>query len=772
MLFWLNFIQQLPSLSTINIAEYSQQKLNQEMEEFRPNEQTILAQKIPTITTISQPLTPAQLNIGSLGNIGFFGALIGFLVLLALIALWAYTRVYVITPNNEAFVRTGGVFVKDKTVILNGGCIVIPGFHELTRVPLREISIDVVRQGNLAVRTKDYLRANMRVTFYVCISADKDSVLTAAQRLSKQGKISESDIKDALEKRADDAIRSAAKKKSIAEIDSDKLGFADEVLNLIQQDLRKVGLTLNNIAISEIEESDTYDENNFFDAQGVRLRTETIQKSIKQKMDVELETEREKKEIELNTRVAIEQQELQAEKQSLTIAKEKEEAKLSQMKEIEFLKAQRQREIQETRDQEAAKIERNKILQEQAVEEEKIKQKLAIQQKEIESSIALEEQNKQLKVAQALQQQEAEIAEIHRQQAIEQNKILQRKNIESEQIKQKLAVQQSEIEANITLEEQNKQLKVAQTLQQQEAEVAEINRRQTVEASRLRAQISIAEAEQESSIAQQQTAIAIANKEKERLYAEAEKAQAEAGVQTAKDVENAEREKRLSMIAAEREAQEKRISEQNVVEIDVFRRRRQAEIGRQAAELEAESIRTLAEAQRYKAMAEAEGKLALIQAENALSDANRTADLIKALWPQLAPYLPEIIKALAPQPGVLGDARIYAFPGVNGNNGNGVSSASDINKLLLSTSGLALINTLLDEGKLGTVVNQIKELLKSDEKTIPNPQIKANNTPNTPQSRPSTTPSKRSQANYGVGFPTSTQPTDLAEDEEDLPELA
>lgn len=71
------------------------------------------------------------------------------------------------------------------------------------------------------------------------------------------------------------------------------------MLNLIQQDLKKVGLTLNNIAISEIEESDTYDENNFFDAQGVRLRTETIQKSIQQK-----------REVELKTQVTIEQREL------------------------------------------------------------------------------------------------------------------------------------------------------------------------------------------------------------------------------------------------------------------------------------------------------------------------------------------------------------------------------------------------------------------------------------------------------------------------------
>lgn len=74
--------------------------------------------------------------------------------------------------------------------------------------------------------------------------------------------------------------------------------------------------------------------------------------------------------------------------------------------------------------------------------------------------------------------------------------------------------------------------------------MAEIERQQTVEASRLRAQIAIAEAEQDSKIAQQQASIAIANKEKERFAAEAQKAQAEEGVKTAREVENAERQKK------------------------------------------------------------------------------------------------------------------------------------------------------------------------------------------------------------------------------------
>jgi len=633
MLFWLTFLQTLPTVSTAELAADSQSGMVR-----------------------STTLEPAPLPVGTvpavaLGGWTVFPAVIGMLVILLLLGIWSYTRVYVITPNNEAFVRTGGVFVKRKTVILNGGCIVLPGFHELTRVPLREISIDVERTGKLAVRTQDYLRADMRVTFYVCISASEEDVLTAAARLSQNGKITPDDIKNALEKRADDAIRAAAKTKSLAEIDSDKLGFAQEVLNLVQQDLGKVGLTLNNIAISEIQESDTYDTNNFFDAQGVRLRTETIQRSIQQK-----------REVELTTQVAIEQKELDAQKRSLQIEQEKQSARLEQQFQVEALKAQRDRETQEAKEREAATTQRTKILQQKSVEEEEIRRQLGIKQ--------------------------------------------------------------SQIDADIELEERNKLLKVAKALQQQEAEVAEIARQRTIDASTFEAQVRVAESERLAKLAQEDVAIAIANKRRESFQAEAQRAKAEASVKTATEIEVAERQRQLATIAAQREAEERRIADQNVVEIDVYRRRRQAEIARQAAELEAEAIRKLAEANRDKALAEAEGLQAQLDARNVISTANLTADVIDKIWPELADRLPEIAQALAPQPGVLGDARIYAFPGANGNgsgngNGNGNGGMQDVNKLLLSTSGLSLINTLLEDGKLGSAIGQVKQLLQQGNPPAP-----------------------------------------------------
>ncbi|GAB4135373.1 MAG: flotillin family protein [Cyanobacteria bacterium J069] len=629
MLFWLTFIQSLPTVPVYELEEL-------QARDVEPSELVAIAP--PTSVPVA-----AQISIPVSGLL-VFPAIIGSLVLLLLISIFAYTRVYKITPNNEAFVRTGGVFFKRKTVILNGGCVVLPGFHELTRVPLREISIDVERAGKLAVRTKDYLRADMRATFYVCITASDEDVLTAAARLSQGNKITPEDIKNALEKRADDAIRAAAKTKSLAEIDSDKLGFAQEVLNLMQPDLAKVGLTLNNIAVSEIQESDTYDTNNFFDAQGVRLRTETIQKSIQQK-----------REVELVTQVAIEQKELDAEKRSLQIAQEKELARLEQQLQVESLKAQREREIEEAKVKEVAATQRAKILQEKTVEEE--------------------------------------------------------------QIRKQLGVQQSQIQADIALEEQQKKFKVAQALQQQEADLADITRQKTVESQRLEAQVQVAESERLARIAQEDAAIAIATKRKESLEADAERARAESGVTTAAELEVAERQRQLAVIAAERAAQEKRIADQNVVEIDVFRRRRQAEIARQAAELEAESIRTLAAAQRDKLLAEAEGLQAELTARNLISTPNLTAQTLITLWPELSEKLPEIVKALAPQPGVLGDARIYAFPGAGGN-GNG--SGPDVSQLLLSTSGLSLINTLLDEGKLNQLIGAIAQLLR-DPATSPAP---------------------------------------------------
>ncbi|MFN4280689.1 hypothetical protein [Thermosynechococcus sp.] len=47
----------------------------------------------------------------------------------------------------------------------------------------------------------------------------------------------------------------------------------------------------------------------------------------------------------------------------------------------------------------------------------------------------------------------------------------------------------------------------------------------------------------------------------------------------------------------------------------------------------------------------------MLAAKNIISNANLTAQVITALWPELAPQLPQVLQALAPQLGVIGDTK-------------------------------------------------------------------------------------------------------------------
>jgi hypothetical protein len=109
-LYWLTFLQKLPSIS--QVPSHSQPS--------HQDNSPLLTQTVET----SDP-TVAQVDLG--GGLFLFPGLIVGLVVLLIIGIFAFKKVYVITPTNEAFVLTGGVMGKAKKVILNGGCIVLTG---------------------------------------------------------------------------------------------------------------------------------------------------------------------------------------------------------------------------------------------------------------------------------------------------------------------------------------------------------------------------------------------------------------------------------------------------------------------------------------------------------------------------------------------------------------------------------------------------------------------------------------------------------------------
>ncbi|MGD1921895.1 MAG: SPFH domain-containing protein, partial [Pleurocapsa sp.] len=197
--------------------------------------------KIQTVdSNSSQLIELPSFNLLSPG--GLIGGGIAGLFLILAIAGFIYTRLYRIIKPNEAIIRSGGFgpLWVGKTAYTQGGCVVLPGLHQTISVPLSEVRIQVIRKGESyedqgAVRTKDYLRAKLTATMYVVV--DIDSVETAAARLCSisSGKVTETDIRAAVEARCDDALRNAAKQSTLTEIESDKVGFGTDVKTSLQQ---------------------------------------------------------------------------------------------------------------------------------------------------------------------------------------------------------------------------------------------------------------------------------------------------------------------------------------------------------------------------------------------------------------------------------------------------------------------------------------------------------------------------------------------------------
>ena len=97
--------------------------------------------------------------------------------------LLVITRLYVKTKASEAFVRTGMGGMK---VIQDGGALVIPVVHQIVRVSLETLRLDVGREGPDALITNDKLRADVRAEFYVRVQPDEESIRNAARSLGEQ----------------------------------------------------------------------------------------------------------------------------------------------------------------------------------------------------------------------------------------------------------------------------------------------------------------------------------------------------------------------------------------------------------------------------------------------------------------------------------------------------------------------------------------------------------------------------------------------------------
>jgi len=314
------------------------------------------------------------MNLDTLMTIGIFAAaIIGFVVFVSVF----FSKLYHRTSQDEAFVRTG---LGGAKVISEGGAIVLPVVHSKTPVSLKTQKLEVSRRQTEALITKDSLRADVTVEFFVRVEKEDESIKSAAQTLGVMVN-DPTELKKLVEGKFVDALRAAAAKMELAELHQNRSEFVQQVRQGVSEDLKKNGLELESASLVGLDQTDKkyFNPENTFDAAGLAKISKITEERRKERFDIEQSTE-----------VSIAERRRDAKMQTLNIERETRNAEITQGQEIAEKEAEAQALIARKQAESHQKSEQARIDAEKQIGESEVQKTLAIdlanQQRETKSA--------------------------------------------------------------------------------------------------------------------------------------------------------------------------------------------------------------------------------------------------------------------------------------------------------------------------------------------------------------------------------------------------
>lgn len=314
---------------------------------------------------------------------------------------FVFARLYKRSTKETAFVRTG---LGGQKVIMDGGAIVLPVFHERVLVNMNTLKLEVQRRERESLITKDRMRVDVTAAFFVRVKQTEEAVSTAAQTLGART-MSPNELKALVEDKFVDSLRATAATMTIQELQDKRRDFVQAVQNAVAEDLEKNGLELESVSLTSLDQTDKqfFNPNNAFDAEGLTRLTEQTEARRKQRNDVEQDTE-----------VQVRTKNLEASRLKLTIEKDQEFASLSQQREIETARAEQIALIAAQQAERGREAETVKIEAERQVGQRRIEAEREIKAAEIEKNLVIQtreiEQERQAELKRAEQRKQVEIA--------------------------------------------------------------------------------------------------------------------------------------------------------------------------------------------------------------------------------------------------------------------------------------------------------------------------------------------------------------------------
>lgn len=336
--------------------------------------------------------------------------LIGFAVFAFFLIFAAIlSKFYVRASKELSFVRTG---LGGQKVIADGGAIVFPIFQQITPVNMMTLRLLVERANSEALITLDRMRADVKAEFFVRVKKDSEAIAQAAQCFGNKT-LHPEQMRELLQGKFVDALRAVAAGMDMQTLHEKRAEFVQSVQTTVAEDLSKNGLELEAVSLTGFDQTgiEYFNASNSFDAQGLA----NIAKITEAKRE-------ERNKIEQETRVRIEQKNLEAEQQSLTIKREGEFAKLTQEREVSMQRAEqeslikteqalRRREAEESEILAEKQIALQNILKDQEIQQSRIATQQQIETIDIARRQSVEISNQQAAISVAAKSEEKSRAE-------------------------------------------------------------------------------------------------------------------------------------------------------------------------------------------------------------------------------------------------------------------------------------------------------------------------------------------------------------------------
>lgn len=632
------------------------------------------------------------------------------IVALILAVIVAVRNFYVVPRADEALVKTGG---KEPVVSTGGGLWVIPMFHRATRVSLRAVKIPIVREGLDALPTADKIPAEIRGELIVRVSPDDPKhVVLAAQSLgadTSEGRNVGEAIKQQVDSLVTDALRTAAFKKTFQDLNANKGEFADEVTQLIAQDLAKMGLSLTAVTIPHLKQGEfTKDAGDLFAAEGQRNVAAATAKARQETNKITREAE-----------VQIQEQDVMARKRALELDLERKRLEAEQARQVAEYEAQRttetrkavleQEQVRALAEAEQARtVQTSQLAQQQQIEQARIAQEQTLA---VAAAKAAAERKKAEEEASRIQKE----AEIARAKAVEAAGIEKDKAVKVADEQRAQAVAEAQIAREVAVAQKKAEEAAARATQA------------AAEAEKQRAEQAIVTVEAEAKADRERRVVVIKAEEeatKQKVAADRDAYVATKKAEAERDaaVKRAEAQK----AEAEGQAQARTLAAQADGQAQKLRAQAEAEARRLAAEAEAESRTIKANAEFDAADKEAKAKIALaaaileegkaraeserlqVEARNAVSNEILLRDVAVEVVRQAPSFMRELMNPITK----VSDVKVLQINGLSGGDGENASIPSTILGAGLAASGaLPLVKDALQGLSNNPEVQEITTLL-------------------------------------------------------------